>query len=382
MKKDYDIALLHTPDGVRDYYNGELKLRKNIEKGISSIAESFGYDELRTPTFEFFDVFAKEIGTTPSKDLFKFFDKDNNTLVLRPDFTPSVARCAAKYFIPGDKCESPVRLYYKGSVYSHTHALMGGLEESGEIGAELIGCPDAYADGEVLALLIESLKASGLDDFRISIGHIDYFRGLCEDAGLGDTDEEHLRELISGKNTVAAGSFLSELGISEEAKEKLLRIADSFEDHGSLDKLTEKVSSEKAKAAVSGLQEVYEVLTAYGYEKYISFDLGLLSKFNYYTGIIFRAYTYGVGSPVAKGGRYDKLLGYFGKEAPAIGFAISEDTLTEALSRLSDKKEKLSEEKTVIEFDKNEKSAFADALKKAQELRGKGKKVILSEVKK
>ncbi|MFQ9638905.1 MAG: ATP phosphoribosyltransferase regulatory subunit [Eisenbergiella sp.] len=100
-----------------------------------------------------------------------------------------------------------------------------------------------------------------------------------------------------------------------------------------LPKAKELVSNERSLQAVERLEELYRVLCEYGVERYISFDLGLLSKYHYYTGVIFKAYTYGVGDAVAKGGRYDNLLKYFGKEASAIGFVIVVDDLLEALAR-------------------------------------------------
>ena len=90
------ISLLHTPDGVRDVYGEELTEKVAISSLILGTINLYGYERIDTPAFEYFDVFSKDIGTIPSKDLYKFFDKEGNTLVLRPDFTPSVARCAAK----------------------------------------------------------------------------------------------------------------------------------------------------------------------------------------------------------------------------------------------------------------------------------------------
>ena len=101
--------LVHTPEGVRDIYGKEYAKKLAVEDFIHKQLNLYGYQDIQTPTFEFFDVFSKEIGTTPSKELYKFFDKEGNTLVLRPDFTPSMARCAAKYFMDED---IPIRFCY------------------------------------------------------------------------------------------------------------------------------------------------------------------------------------------------------------------------------------------------------------------------------
>ncbi len=92
--------LLHTPEGVRDIYSDECKKKQLLQEKLAKTIERYGYRGIETPTFEFFDIFGKEIGTTPSKDLYKFFDREGNTLVLRPDMTPSVARAVAMYFEP------------------------------------------------------------------------------------------------------------------------------------------------------------------------------------------------------------------------------------------------------------------------------------------
>ena len=118
------ISLLHTPEGVRDLYGKELKEKKKLSESILKTIRLYGYESLATPAFEYFDVFSKDIGTIPSKDLYKFFDKEGNTLVLRPDFTPSVARCAAKYF--SDE-SLPLRFCYEGNTFINTSELQGKL---------------------------------------------------------------------------------------------------------------------------------------------------------------------------------------------------------------------------------------------------------------
>ena len=157
---------------------------------------SFGYQDIQTPTFEFFDVFGREIGTTPSKELYKFFDKEGNTLVLRPDFTPSIARSAAKYFMDET---IPLRFCYSGNNYINTSNLQGKLKETTQMGAELIGDASAEADAEMIALLIKSLLNVGLKEFQVSVGQVDYFKGLCSHANLDEDTELALREFISNR---------------------------------------------------------------------------------------------------------------------------------------------------------------------------------------
>ncbi|MBP8715762.1 MAG: ATP phosphoribosyltransferase regulatory subunit [Lachnospiraceae bacterium] len=324
-------SLLHTPEGVRDIYGDEYARKSKVSEEILGQIHSYGYEDIQTPAFEFFDVFSNEIGTTPSRELYKFFDKDGDTLALRPDFTPSIARCAAKYFMEDS---TPLRLCYSGNTYTNNSNLQGKLKEMTEIGAELISDDSVYADAEEIALLISSLQRAGLNDFQISVGNAEYFKGLCEYAGIDEETELKLKDFIAGKNYFGAEDLLVDCGISDDKRTLLLRVMDLFgSDEKILDQALESITCERSKEAVIHLKDVYDVLCRYGVEKYVSFDLGMLSKYNYYTGIIFKAFTYGAGDAIAKGGRYDSLLRQFGKNAPAIGFVIVIDDLMNAMSR-------------------------------------------------
>lgn len=362
--------LLHTPEGVRDIYGNELAGKEHIEQVIGRKLSSFGYESIETPTFEFFDVFSKEIGTIPSKELYKFFDKEGNTLVLRPDFTPSIARCAAKYYM--DETQ-PIRFCYKGNTFINTGSLQGKLKEVTQMGAELMNDDSVEADAEMIALVVESLLQTGLKEFQISIGEVEYFKGLCEEAGLSLETAEDLRELISGKNLFGAEELLKERNVCTEERERLLKISDFFGAVEILDEAEEQVHNETSKQAVLHLKKLYEVLKAYGVEKYVSFDLGMLSKYHYYTGVIFKAFSYGVGDAIVKGGRYDKLLGYFGKSAPAIGFAVVIDDLLLSLERQNG----TYQEKPVVQKITYTESNYTKKLKTAQTLRGEGRRVAL-----
>lgn len=322
--------LVHTPEGVRDIYGAEYANKRNIEALFSQKLHSFGYQDIQTPTFEFFDVFSNDIGTIASKELYKFFDKEGNTLVLRPDFTPSIARCAAKYFMDEN---IPLRFCYSGNNFINTNNLQGKLKETTQMGAELLGDSSAEADAEMIAMLVESLLNSGLKEFQVSIGQIEYFKGLCAHANLNEETEFELREFISNRNDFAAKELLTENNISEEDSNALLNVSGLFGSYDILDKALEYANNPRSLKAIERLKEVYEILKIYGVEKYISFDFAMVSKYNYYTGIIFNAYTYQTGSAIAKGGRYDNLLEKFGKPSPAIGFVVIIDDLVNALTR-------------------------------------------------
>lgn len=362
--------LLHTPEGVRDIYGTEYARKLYVEEKLRSSIRSYGYEDIQTPSFEYYDIFSKEAGTASGKELYKFFDKEGNTLVLRPDFTPSVARCAAKYFLEE---QVPLRFSYIGNTFTNTSSLQGKLNEMTQLGAELINDASVEADAEVISLVAEALQNAGLTRFRITIGQVDYFKGLCEEAGLDPETEELLQSCISGKNYFAARELLTEKKVAEPYYSLFLKIADMFDDLSSLTDAKGRVHNARSLAAIDRLEKLYEVLKLYGVEQYVSFDLGMLSKYHYYTGVIFKAYTYGVGDAIVKGGRYDALLSHFGKKAPAVGFVMVIDDILEAFLGqkialpVSERKEQ------IIYSPEN----FADKLKEARALRKSGRAVSL-----
>ncbi len=362
MKKK---QLLHTPEGVRDLYGKEYAAKLSLQNKLMKSIQMYGYENIQTPTFEFFDVFSEEIGTTSSRELYKFFDKDGNTLVLRPDFTPSMARCAAKYFMEQDV---PIRFCYAGNTFINNSNLQGKLKELTEMGAELIGDASVYADAEMIMMVIDTLRASGLTKFQVSIGEVEYFKGICRHAGLDNETEMALRDYISEKNFFAAEELMMEKGISERDREAILQVREFYEVEKTLTKAKELAPNEMSRSAIARLEELYELLKKYGVEDYVSFDLGMLSKFHYYTGVIFKAYTYGVGDAIVTGGRYDTLLGRFGKEAAAIGFMVIVDDLMEALFRQGIEVEVV-ENKQILYYDENN---YSEMLSKAIELRKQG----------
>lgn len=155
--------LLQTPDGVRDTYDVECKKKRKIIEKLHHTLELYSYHDIETPTFEYFDIFNRDKGSAPSNEMYKFFDRDNNTLVLRPDITPSIARCVAKYY----KDEQlPIRLCYTGNTYSNPRKLQGKLKEVTQIGAELINDDSSAADAEIIATVVDSFKALGIDESR------------------------------------------------------------------------------------------------------------------------------------------------------------------------------------------------------------------------
>ena len=320
--------MIHTPEGVRDITPAEYKKKKEVTESLLNIMTQNGYELMQTPSFEYFDVFANNIGLTPSRELYKFFDKEGNTLVLRPDFTPSMARAYSKlYFDEKD----PVRLCYFGNTFVNGSELNGRLKECTQIGAELYNDDSPEADAHMIGLVIKCMKTAGFDDFIVSIGNGNFFKGLCDMLNIPDEDEQKIRELVSARNQYKAEEILKSLGVDSKYSDLIVHISDKYTDALSLGELKKEITDKTCNMAIDRLIKTVNILEKEGLDKYISIDLGLLNKYNYYTGVLFRAYTFGFGDAVIKGGRYDNLVKEFGKDTPAIGFGISVDEMLIAL---------------------------------------------------
>ena len=350
MKK----KLLHTPEGVRDIYNQECAKKLHLQNTIHDTLKSYGYEDIQTPTFEFFDIFSKEHGSVASNNMYKFFDREGYTMVLRPDMTPAVARAVSKYYMDE---EMPVRFCYMGNTFVNHAEHQGKLKEITQIGSELVGDNKSDADAEILSMTIDSVLKCGLEEFRLDLGHVDYFHGLMEAAGLDDEQSEELMTLLENKNFFGVEAFITSCNMPAYVKEIFTKLPELS---GSIDviaKARQLYTNDKINTALDRLEKVYKILEYYGFEKYVSFDLGTIANFDYYTGVIFKVYTYGTGNPIARGGRYDNLLSQFGKNAPSIGFAIDLDQLLIALSRQKIEIN-VASAKTLIVYD-NDKTAEA-----------------------
>lgn len=365
--------ILHTPEGVRDIYNEECERKLALEGKLRQVLNSYGYRDIETPSFEFFDVYSREVGTIPSRELYKFFDREGNTLVLRPDFTPSIARAAAKYF---QQEQEPIRLCYLGNTFINNSSYQGRLKENTQLGAELMGDAEASADAELIAMAADCLLRAGLKDFQISVGHVQFFASLAKAAGLDEATEEELKQLIRNKNTFGVETLLSEARIDGSLKEIFCSLPNLFGGEEILDKAAAMTEGMEAAQAIARLKQVLEILKMYGMDSYVSFDLGMLGSYMYYTGVIFRGYTYGVGDAVIKGGRYDSLMKHFGKDAPSIGFAVVLNRLMNALDR--QKVEVLSEQGRYLMVYRS--ADTQEAITRALDYRRQGKYVELRQV--
>lgn len=355
------------PYGTKDILPGEMKARRKVENAIINVFDKWGYDEVKTPDFEYVETF----GSTGDESKFRFFDRENKLLMLRTDMTSPIARLAATRLQDGEKIK---RLCYLANLYRYEEFQAGRQCEFEQAGVELLGASGPAADAEIIVLAAEAFKAAGLENFRISIGHVDFVNGLVREAGFNEEETKELKKYLRRHDAVAIYEMASRMqGISEEIQ-KLF--ADFIFLQGGielLDRITKVISDAKALEALNDLRKIYELVDAYGASKYISFDLGLYRSFNYYTGMLFEIYLPEMGYPVAGGGRYDKMMEGFGMDCPATGFALGVDRLMLALSRRG--KNNSRNWDALVAFPEGK---LQDAIIKATALRAEGKSVKLA----
>lgn len=336
-----------TPEGTRDQLFGECKDRRNVQSTLLNIFGQRGFCEVSTPEVEFYDLFLRSGNPIPQEQMLKIIDRSGKIMVMRPDSTAPIARMAAAKL---QGRPMPQRLYYDQTVFRSGLAHKGGRSEIAQCGVELLGASGLRADVEILALAADVLRACGLNGFHIEVGHVGFFQDLTASLSMGEEETEHIRSLIEKKNFAALGDRLAPYS-DTVAGQMLLRLPYLF---GGLEVLDEAEALFPQNEAISYLRELYGELAQAEYGDCIRFDLGLVHQIEYYSGVIFRGYTPGAADSVLSGGRYDHLLGAFGAEAPATGFAIDVDAVCGCLK--PSETEKIS---TIIHY---ERGFFKEAL--------------------
>lgn len=315
---------LHTPNGVSDVLPKERAVKKEIEDTLWKVFRSFGYVEVESPSFEYYDCYSGESGQITQEKLFKFFDEQGRILALRPDFTTSIARMAATKKV-GDVM--PLRYMYTGNVFRAEHTDGARRREITQSGIELIGSYSPQADAEVIAAAMEAVESLGIEEFSMEIGQVAFFNGLVEQCGLDAETTEKLRSRIDSKDSQGIKTLVEKLNIEDEIKQIMIELPYLFGGPEVLDKANVPGLNETSKVALDNIRKIYELLCLYNFEDYISIDLGMLQSIDYYTGSIFKCYTHGVGFPIAAGGRYDHLMGQFGMPKGAVGCAFGVNRL-------------------------------------------------------
>ena len=341
---------IYTPDGVQDTLFYECEYKRDFENTVIDTFTGCGFFEIETPTYEFYDVFDSLDGIC-QENCFKFFDREGRILTLRPDLTTPISRVVSTKFSEKD---FPLKISYIGNAFRYEDVQKGGRQrEFTQAGIEIYGDDSPEADAEVIVTAIKTLKAVGLSEFKFDIGNVLFFEGLIEKAGLNKEMEDKILEYLNSKETFMLSEYLDSIDIDEKIKNILLELPEAFGDIEVLEKYLDSDINETSKKALLNLKEVYEIIKDYGYEKYVSIDLGLIQSIKYYTGIVFKGFTYGVGFPICGGGRYDKLSERFGKSISATGCALSVSRLVSCMLLKEEEIDKVACDIAIF-FDKEE----------------------------
>lgn len=362
----------YTPDGFTDQLPEICAFKREAEGKLRAVFTGAGYNEIETPGVEYCDIYTST-NLLKAEDLYKFCDQKGRLLCARYDGTVPAVRFAANLY----KDEPlPLRLCYVENMYRFNQ--MGGGKQSGftQGGVEFMGAAGAEAEGEVIALAIESALAIGVKDLQISIGQVRFFDGLAIQFGLSDEAKDAIRKAIAQKDSVTVESVAKESGLDAKDTETLLMLIECQGGIEVIDQFEGRVTSECSKAALDNLRELVAIMDEYGYSKYISIDLGLIGSEDYYTGVIFKGFTYEVGFPIIGGGRYDNVAERFGRKMEAVGFSLS---LTLAITALMRQGLELTRQtaSAIVGFDRNIKGARAKAIALAKALREEYTSVIL-----
>ncbi len=315
--------------GTRDLLPEDMIKRRYVFERIREVFEAYGFKEILTPTFEYTKLFELRSGEEVVEQLYAFEDKGGRNLSLRPDLTSSVARLFVNGFQTAPK---PIKWYYITNMFRYEEPQSGRLREFWQAGVELIGSSNIEADAEVIALLIESYLSTGLKEFTVNVGNrilLDEFAKM-----LGVKDDIGLMRLIDKKDKMKREEFvkaLQEFGLNEKGINKVFTLIElKGKPDDVLPKARELFTSKIAKEELKKIEELFELLKAYGIEDYALIDFGIARGFDYYTSIVFEAIAdndLGIGS-IGGGGRYDNLIEVFGgKPTPATGFAIGIERL-------------------------------------------------------
>lgn len=324
---------LQVPAGVRDLLPEEAWRKRETENLLAALFHRWGYREVVTPTFEYYEALATGRGVEQEEQIYKFLDRQGHILTLRPDMTTPIARLVATRM---REEPLPLRLFYVANVFSYEDPQAGRQREFYQAGVELIGSAEDSADAEVIALAVDAMQKSGLRNFKVTIGQVDVFNGLVEELKLQEAEIKRIKNTVANKNFVGLQELLDEFRVAEADRDRFLRVMTM---HGGPEILADAagmVANRKYQDAIKNLGRIKELLDHYNMADYVSYDLGLLRGLDYYTGVVFEGYTTALGFPICGGGRYDRLLGQFAYRAPATGFAMGLERLLLALERSGD----------------------------------------------
>lgn len=319
--------MIGTPAGTRDRLFAECASFRRVQQALTGFWARMGYSELMTPEVEDYDTMLRSGSPLPQEAMYKLVDRTGRLLVLRPDNTAPVARVAATKLqtLPG-----PQRLFYNQTVFRCDELHSGASNAIAQCGVELIGAAGLRADVEMVALAVRTLETAGLGEFRIELGHEGFFSALLAQLPAEEALRQQLRGYVEAKNFAAYADLLAPWRGTPEG-EALAGLSRLFGGPEVLSQARTLCGLPEAAAALDHLAALYGALASAGLGARVQFDLSMVQPLDYYTGVVFRGFARGAAAQVLSGGRYDALVGRYGKPRPACGFAVDVEGLADCL---------------------------------------------------
>jgi ATP phosphoribosyltransferase regulatory subunit len=298
------------PPGTRDVLPEEMRELRAIGDRMRACFERAGYGEVHTPALEYEDVLRRGEARAAGAR-YRTFDESGAVLALRSDMTIPVARVVATRYADA---EPPLRFSYLARAWRATDRGVGEPREFLQGGLELIGVPGAEGEAEVVAIAIAALDEAGLRRHRVGVGDGALYSSLLTSFGVPEDAHLPMMESLSRRDLVGLEGQVNALGLGDDEREKLVRLPQIRGGREVLDRAD--------TAGLDGLRELHELLAERGVGDRVIFDLGLVRELGYYTGSVFEVYDPAVGFTLGGGGRYDDLIGRFGRDLPACGLAL------------------------------------------------------------
>lgn len=314
------------PEGVSDLGYDEFEQISKLEKAVLNVFKNEGYRQIKTPAFEYYDLFSEADNSLETKDMYKLIDNNGQLMVLRPDATIPIARMMATHYKESD---GDVKLMYLTDVFRRADFRAGEKREFKQAGIEYFGSASPKIDADLILTAEKAVSAACVGEIKIELGDVDYFNGflkeLMKDERLRSVDTRlRLKELVESKNIPGLKRFAEEFDVNESLTSVLLEIPLLY---GNIDEVCDRADklamNPEMKAAVENIRRIYSETG----KKNITADMGLINTLEYYSGMIFKIYIKNTGVIAGSGGRYDALMQKFGKKIPAVGFGLNIDVL-------------------------------------------------------
>jgi ATP phosphoribosyltransferase regulatory subunit len=361
------------PSGFRYYSADDARARRVVETIAMNIFAGWSYEEIVTPTVDYYLLFEQGMGESEAQRSFRLTDGDGQLLALRPDVTSSVARAAVTLFA---KRERPLRLCYSATAFhQRCQSSADWRREATQIGCELVGKNSTVADMEILAIAMELLTRLQLNrTFVVTLSDSEIFGGIVENLHLDLNARDELRRLVDIRAVAELDNFLSTYASADAASAfaNLIQLSGRSEIFAKAQRV---ITNPRSRAALDRLERLWRIIESLGWSANFEIDLGDVSRLDYYTGLTFKIYVAGLGARLGSGGRYDNLTGKFGKAEPAVGFVVELDALAELWAKKVESNLPIQHENVLVFPESDD---ICSLFREATELRASNRRVRIS----